>query len=277
MIFKKEDIGMYVALGLTGAGIGLIVGAYIAQRLKRRAADDEYPIEIEVGEEEPIGRVTELVETEDGTTATITVEEVPKGMLFGKTEEPEYSDELKAAIEEHELTAIQIQMVQTGLATLEEVVVLRRKERYAQSAEPYTYSGLYAPSGDEKPDLDELVPDEEKEEKDVIPIDGRYSFVPNVPDGMSDPPWPILYDPIKELFYRLSGRGNLIPIKNPKEKVPWTAWETYILPIMLEGHTTVNVMDTDYDGNEQGVRYMTFKLVPGALEALQEVEDDGPE
>ena len=35
MIFKKEDLGLYFALGLTGAGIGLLVGAFVASKQKK--------------------------------------------------------------------------------------------------------------------------------------------------------------------------------------------------------------------------------------------------
>ena len=33
MKFKREDIGLYFALGLVGAGAGLLVGAFVASKL----------------------------------------------------------------------------------------------------------------------------------------------------------------------------------------------------------------------------------------------------
>ena len=42
MKFKREDIGLYFALGLAVGGFGLLLGALIAARMNRRQKEEEW-------------------------------------------------------------------------------------------------------------------------------------------------------------------------------------------------------------------------------------------
>lgn len=185
MKFKTEDVGLYFALGLTGAGIGLLVGAFIASRRERRLVIED------VDEEWTDYPVTALKKEEPEKPKRSEIDE--EFQRFAATWNP---------------NQVQTQMYLSGLVTLPELEKVMLESQRAALAEPYTYHGLYAPD-EKKPDLVDLVPLIEDGQNQ----DGRFVVIHDVAEGDDmGVDMEIFYDPDTAELYSLSGQGNPITV-----------------------------------------------------------------
>lgn len=254
MIFKKEDLGLYVALGITGAGVGLLVGAFIAYKMQDRLA-----VEPEVLILDEIEPIMEAVSTPKGKK----VMGKPKSKKAAEKEDRE----LREFIEEWAPTQIQIEMYRKGLVTLDEIADSIASTRGAKLKEPYSYSAIYVgtESEDEKPDLSELVDDEEllASMRDQL-VDGRYMFL--IGEDIGDMPIHkrIVYDPNDDSFVYLSSRGNPVPMSNLDEYITPDAWP-FLRAELMNSREAVLVEDYAVDTGKVDKMYL--------FEAI-EVEED---
>lgn len=136
MKFKPEDIGLYFAMGLTGAGIGLLIGALVAQRLKK---EDEYEESLVIDEEEVKARVK--------------IEAAPYQPPHEERDLDGYTDEEKAIIEAIRPTEMQFEMLRRGVITLEKLEKehkeYMKRVKMAEQADPddddFSYNKPYKP------------------------------------------------------------------------------------------------------------------------------------
>lgn len=275
MKFKKEDVGLYVALGIVGAGVGLLVGALVASRRNR-------PVERRV-----FGGVDDIIETEDGIVITghlneegielVDTDKPPMmwkhtGRQAGKTQnvrqkEPdvEMSQEMLEFIENYGPTQMQIEMIQSGLLSIDEVadsIVL--KEDY----EPTSYSSQYAPSEVNQPTLDELLgPEKTAALLGDDLIDDRYLVMNPEDAGEVDIFRTFYYNGDEEFdqWIFISGRGHVVPLRNIQEYIDRNSWPD--IKYLLETHEDVLVQDTS---SQVIYRF----LLHDALESGEDIEED---
>lgn len=125
MKFVKDDIGLYWALTLVGAGIGLLVGSFISSRIKEK----ETPLVIT---EKDIVEDSKEVEKKTGLMSLKEKNEVFK------------VEEYKEFIERYTPSALQLQMLDRGLIAKDALIKLLEKQK--DDTPPYL----------EKPELSDL-------------------------------------------------------------------------------------------------------------------------
>lgn len=234
MKFKKEDIGLYFALGLVGAGVGLLVGAFIASRR-------EGPIPVGV-----LDSVQDWHKEEVG-------KKPPEKKLVKKSKK-ESTPELDAFIEKYQPTAIQIEMVKNGLFDLESLEKTLIQEELAKQKEPYNYNGPYL--DDDKPDLSDLADLPEDEEI----VDDRYKILQKPPKKKSTKNMRVIYfDQGDNSFYTMTRQKQPVPVGSINEFVSEETWEV-MLPYMLSGFAPLYVNDLT------NAKYYRFELVPEDME-----------
>lgn len=266
MKFKKEDVGLYFALGLVGAGVGLLIGAYIASRRGRATTvvnnlyipegmtyDEKKDIFV-LEEEEPIAqkfpRKKNRVEKaqEDHERARQEAKKVD-------------SPQLKGFIVEYRPSSIQIEMVRSGVITLDELRETMLQEELAEAKEPYNYNGPY--HEDDKPELSELAKLPEDEEI----IDDRYEILQKPPKRKSKKNVrTIFFDQEDGTFYTLTRQGAPVPIAQIDEFISEETWEI-LLPYMLSGFDPLFVNDLS------NAKYYKFELIPEDTEASSEDDE----
>ena len=243
MKFKKEDVGLYFTLGLVGAGVGLLVGAFIAS--KRGG-----PTTVYIPEEEEYGKENSAMD--DFTP------KIPRKKKRVKKLKFEPNPELDAFIEEYQPSAIQIEMVKKGLLTLESLENTLIKEELANQKEPYNYNGPYL--NDEKPELRDLIALPEDEEV----INDRYQILRKPPKRKSPKNMRVIYfDEEDKTLYTMTRQKQPVPIGSINEFISEEAWEV-LLPYMLMGFVPLFVNDL------QTAKYYRFEIVPGGEEELSE-------
>lgn len=241
MKFKREDIGLYFALGLVGGGVGLLVGAFIASRregtMPRYISEDDW-------DDGP------MVYDEGKTSEEMTRKFPPKKKRVKKGQRAD-SQELKRFIREFDPSAIQIEMVRSGLLTIDELQDTMIQEEIAKTKEPYNYTGPYLLDED-KPDLADLATLPEDEE----PIDDRYQILQKPPKRKSPKNMRVVYfDQEDGSFYTMTRQKQPVPLGSINEFISEETWEV-MLPYMLSGFTPLFINDL------QTAKYYRFELVP---------------
>lgn len=239
MKFQRSDLGLYFASSLVGAGVGLLVGSFIASRL----AAPEPPF---IPEEEDEGW------DEEYWQAPEKIPGVKKSRK--KTTKIKVSDdpELAAFIAEWEPSTIQIEMVKKGLVTLEDLQQTLAEERLAEEKEPYSYNLRYY---DDKPDLADLVKLPEDEEL----VDDRYQILRDPPKNKDPKALRVVYwDMQDDGFYTLSRKKQPVPT-DIRTMISDETWEV-MLPYLHGGYTTLYVDDLET------TRFYRFEVVPDDME-----------
>lgn len=264
MKIKKEDIGLYFALGLVGAGVGLLVGAYIAS--KRGGSIPSYIPEGTVYDKEKGRFVIDeewgeaVVEKRLEKMAEKTDRKIPRKKKRVKKGQKKSDPELEAFIKEFEPSAIQIELVKNGLTTLEELEETILQEKLAEEKEPYNYNGPYLE--DDKPDLSDLAKLPEDEET----VDDRYVILRQPPKRKSPKNMRVIYfDSGDGSFYTMTRKKQPVPIGSITEFISEETWEV-MLPYMLSGFAPLFVNDLT------NAKYYRFEIVPEDLE--ESSEDD---
>jgi hypothetical protein len=240
MKFRKEDVGLYLAAGLAGGGLGLLVGALVASRL----AEPIYIPEEEL-ENDPVADRYQVPNVEKYLNEKIAGEKKPrkKRIKFKAEDDPD----LAAFIAEWEPSTIQIEMLKTGQATMEEVETVILDDRLSKEIEPYNYSAPYF----DKPDLSELVADPEDEEV----IDDRYQLLQEAPPGKSTKSVRVIYyDRSDESWSARAKNGRPVPTNLDKMRSPETE-------IMVKAY-----LEKDYEvlyvNDLETTKFYRFEVIP---------------
>ena len=242
MKFKKEDVGLYFALSLVGSGTGLLIGAFIASR--RGAVAPTY--------------VPSIEEQADAIVQEFTPKKSRKKKPVKKGEK-KVDKELEDFIKAFSPSNIQIEMVKSGILTIDELQDTMIQEEIAKQKEPYSYSRQY--HDDEKPDLSELARLPEDEE----PVGGRYQILQQPPKRKSPKNMRVVYfDQEDGDFYTMTRRKQPVPLGSINEFVSEETWEV-MLPYMLGGFAPLFVSDL------KNAKWYRFEIVP---EDEEESSDD---
>lgn len=246
--FKKEDFGFYFVCAIGGGGAGFVVGSLVAmlitkRRQQKRMEEDWMQAEFEFEQREDYSLMPEL--EEEGLIEAVDITESEGYVPTEEAEEPYrkvlYEEGLKAAkttvidsMEEDETAeieqfilkyrpnTIQIQMLRARDISMGEVLEVIQE----QGGDRIDYGERYR---DRKPDLDELISDEEFEDdspdsEDVI--DGRWKLNESLPVNKKANNVRVIYwDEENDSFYR-NRRGNKtvpVTVDNYISKETWTA------------------------------------------------------
>lgn len=296
MKFKKEDFGLYFALTMVGAGVGLLVGSLVGSRLKERrqreddtayltmtgmAYDTDHAEEVFRGLEngtfklEPgVGEISvvpvkswEAPEPSKPQRPNDRRSRNPRSQAKAQKalrEDKEYQD----LLERYQPSQMQTQLYLNGLVTLDELRTLIIDEALAASKAPYDYAEHYRDVEEEKPELAELVslsPDEYSDEL----IDDRFKIMDKPPLDKRPKSEKTLiwdYEPGEEdTFTTITRDGRLVPV-SLSGLISDEAWEA-VQPYLLAGLSPVYVDDLEKD------RFFKF-VMEKDLENLS-TEDDG--
>ncbi|MCK4787430.1 MAG: hypothetical protein KAV87_26970 [Desulfobacteraceae bacterium] len=236
MKFKKEDMGLYFALGLVGAGAGLLIGALIAARLM-----GPEPIYIPEMDEEEWDQEAEM-------EAHKTIQKIAR---VKKSQKQGLTKEMEEFIITYQPTAIQIEMVKNNLLTLDDLKDVLVLEKVAEQQEPYNYNTVYLEK-DDKPDLDELaqLPDE------IEIIEERWQISSEQTEAKSKRNLRrVFYDAFDDEFFTLSRQDHPIPVGSINDYIPNEVWEVVEPYLMSDmGPIFVNDLET--------TKHFKFEVVP---------------
>lgn len=241
MKFKKEDIGLYFALGLVGAGAGLLLGALLAARLTNPGKRRYVPY-IPKPEEDWDEGAEEEWDDEPIKKMDRKIARVKKSEKQSLTTEEDAVKEslLTAFIVKYQPSAIQIEMVKNGLATLDELKEVLIKEEMANQLKNYNYNTVYRET-DDKPDLAELaqLPDE------IEIIDKRWQLSSKQTEAKSEENLRrVFFDDEDDSFFSMSRQGHPIPMGAINELVPNEVWDV-VEPYLASGIGPIFVNDLE--------------------------------
>lgn len=245
MKFKKEDMGLYFALGLVGGGVGLLIAALVAAKLT-----GPEPVYIPEMDEEEWDE-----EAEDSAEKT-----VRKISHVKKSEKQDLTEELQAFIVKYQPSAIQIEMVKSKLLTLDELKDALVLEEVVKRQKPYNYNTVYLEE-DDKPDLDELaqLPDE------IEIIEERWQLSSEQTESKSKKNLRrVFYDTEDNEFFTMSRQDRPIPVGSINDFIPDEVWEV-VLPYLLSGMGPIFVNDLET------VKHYRFEVVS---EDMEDSSDD---
>ncbi len=252
MKFKKEDVGLYFALGLVGAGMGLLVGAFIASRRGGPTVVNNYIPRGEVPDEE--------WNEEEKEHAVKIARNFSRKKKSRKKAQIITSEELAVFIAEYEPTIIQIEMVKSGILTLDELERTLILEKAANEIEPYNYNEPYL---EDKPELSDLA--KLPEDEDVV--DDRYKILTSPPKRKSPKNMRVVYfDQENAGFYTMTRQKQPVPLGSINEFISEETWEV-MLPYMLSGFAPLFVSDLT------NAKYYRFELVSEDEEEFLDDED----
>ena len=265
--FKKDDLGFYVVCAIGGGGVGFLAGSiFVAIRAKRRQEriikeawmQSEFDLK---RERVPLSELAEeaLVEAVDIVKDKGYIPEEKDEDDISFISEEDYH-KIEDFIDTHELKEIQERMLRAGDLTIEEVEEALTVERPKKD-----YSEIYR---NRKPDLDELLPDEEFE--DDTPdneelIDERWQLNEDLPVGKKSQNVKAIYwDEENDSFYRFR-RGNLTTPVVVEKYISSNAWTAVRYWFDLG-------WDTIYVDDQETVRVV--KIVKDAAETEESAEED---
>ncbi len=236
--FKKEDTGLYVALTLMGAGTGLLAGAIIASRLAG-------PIYISTPEEEEWDEEAEIAADEDRKLYEKPKSKIARGKKSGKQRayskpDSEETKELNEFIMKYGPSPIQIEMIKSGVLTMDTVAESLMQEEMAKLKEPYNYNTVYREE-DDKPDLEDLalLPDE------IETIDDRWVLSSvQTKEKSKKNLRRCFYDIRDNSFYTTSRQGHDIPLGSVNDFVPDSVWDI-VEPYLLSDMGPIFVNDLE--------------------------------
>ena len=241
MKFNREDLGLYFATSLVGAGTGLLLGALIASRIQavRMARDMSY---LEEDWEAPDIHM----ETYDDEFVVETEEQVSKAKVEKKEKKREFKlskndrTRLLALIDKYSPTPMQVSMVEGGVMSIDDLEVSLIEEEFdefmaneedddeelilaveevdeSEGLEPTDYNGQYRAYVDDKPEMDALLLDDEEDwppdaEKLLVVIDDRWEVCAVPPEGKHAKNKRLVhFNPITEETFTLTRQGTAVP------------------------------------------------------------------
>lgn len=241
--FSKDDIGLYVALGMIGAGLGIMVGSVVYSKLLRLKFERE--VEEFYLEDEPYEHGEDIYEIEEEEHTV-------------KEDSEELDDAMKAFVEKYEPTSVQFELVRSGIISMEKAIETIEYDRQLKAQYTSTsYSGIYKPDS-VKPDLEELVDDEDlPEDGHPLVVEGQYNIYDDIleEDGLPVLDAIILYDPDDNTWQRVSSMHGLVAIGGVDRYISDTAWDEVELALKRTMNP-IFVQDTKRD------KMYKFELVP---------------
>jgi len=262
MKIKKKDFGLYFTLGLVGAGMGLLVGAYVASR--RQGGPLLSYLSEDAEEWDPIAEQAD--EAYDRVTHGKSDPKIPrkkKRVKKGGVKLPDTIkvDALDTFTRKYNPTPIQIEMVKSELITLDELEAMLMKEELAKHKEPYNYTQPYL--DDDKPELSDLSKLPEEEEV----IDDRYQILQEPPKNKHKKSLRVVYfDAEDGMFHTMTRQKQPVPVASIKEFITEETWEV-MLPYMVTGFAPLFVNDL------QTAKWYRFEIVPEDEEESSGHED----
>lgn len=235
MKFKKEDLGLYFALGLVGAGAGLLVGVIVSQKL----AGPE-PIYIPEGMTyDDENDVFVLKETTQKTTPKIA--RVKKSEKKSDSMDDEEKDLLLDFIDEYSPTTIELAMLDKGMTTIDELKMAIEQRNGVEDAEPTNYHSAYhvGDLDEDKPELEDLVdlPDE------IEVIDDRWEISSTMtPDKSRNNLRKIVWDSGADRFLSRSRSGDYVRMNGLENTISIEVWNL-IAPFLLADVAPIFVND----------------------------------
>lgn len=254
MKFNRNDIGLYIALGLVGAGTGLLIGAFIAGRRKQSRVSNQ--IRDLVDETEKLVDNYKLSEDAKETLEEYTIPEIV--VYDEKPIEPksQYSEEIQEFIEEYEPTSVQLEMVMKDILSIDEVkkALDMEAEDAEDAAEHNNYAAMYGNIGTKTPEDEGL-------------IDDRYNIYRSLPsDYLGDKRQTVYYDESDDSFYIMSKQGTPIPMGKIYNLISENLWEI-MKPYMVSGWAPLYVVDLETKKQYQ------FELVLGTSEDSTQIDN----
>lgn len=209
MKFKREDLGLYFAFGLVGGGVGLLIGAFITSRLSESS---EVPSKDENNGFARLDPKYKIKEPDEKKSQKKKFKKQGKKNQLTKKEEAR----LRELGELYEITPIQIELVRSGVMSVDDLEGAIMMDTYDEKREPYNYNAIYV---DTKPDLDDLVADEilddlpeRKVEDLLVVIDGNFEILLEPPEEKDSKNKRVIwYDIDDDSLYTLNRKGEPIP------------------------------------------------------------------
>ncbi len=264
MKVKKEDLGLYFALGLVGAGVGLLVGTYIASRRggsMPRYIPEDYQEEWDEEAEKAADKTVQKISRKKNRVKKGEIDISRRKHRAAISEKKQLEKDLEEFIDKYQPTAIQIEMVKSDLIGLKELEDMMMKEELAKHTEPYDYNGPYLEDG--KPELSDL--SKLPEEEDVI--DDRYKILQEPPKRKSPKNMRVVYfDSEAGSFYTMTRQKQPIAVNSIEEFITEETWEI-MLPYMVTGFAPLFVNDL------QTAKWYRFEIVPEDMEESSGHED----
>ena len=234
MKFKKEDLGLYFALGLVGAGTGLLVGVIISQKLA--SPEPIFIPEMPGFEDDWVDNDYEKIKAK--------IARVKKSEEKSDVEEDnaEEKAELLDFIDEYSPTTIELAMLDKGMTTIDELKQAIEQRTGVEDAEPTNYHGAYhiGDLDEDKPDLEDLVdlPDE------IEVIDERWEISSTMtPDKSRNNLRKIIWNSDKDSFFTESRSGDYVRMNGLENTITEEVWDA-VAPFLLADMGPVFVNDT---------------------------------
>lgn len=263
--FKREDTGLYIAMTLIGAGLGLLAGAFITARLNK-IREEEEPEEEEwedyyqkdlarqmtILDEAEKEEFKDLPEVPNVPIMSIDRTDRARGTTFPEStdlEKREFEKEtkrdrlvhlskeerirLKELISEYNATPMQVNFVESGLMTIDELEEALEEEDFNNRAGPeetdpeedieltvseVTHTDYNEPYRDDKPDMDDLlekpIDDLPRDLGDLlVVVDEQWEILLEAPEGKAlSNKKVIYYDGSDDSTVMLTKRGQTVAV-----------------------------------------------------------------
>ncbi len=248
MKFKKEDLGLYFALGLVGAGAGLLVGVIVSQKLagsepiyvpEGMTYDKEKDIFVLDDEDIVDG---EWEEEDAELLAHKTIQEIARSKKseeksdFREINEKAYEEEKAAMItfiEGYSPTTIELAMLDKGMVTIDELKIAIEQRTGVEDAEPTNYHGAYHVDDvdEDKPELEDLVdlPNE------IEIIDERWEVSSTMtPDKSRNNLREIMWNSDTDKFFSKARTGDYIRMNGLENTITVDVWNAVVVFLSVD-------------------------------------------
>lgn len=260
MKFKKEDMGLYLAFILVGAGLGILTGSVLASYLKKKEAqevetakkDEEVAPDLDWGKKQRLLIEKELNEkrkTYEKEDWVVPKKEEPKKKprkVNKKHDSPYTEEELKEFAIEYKPNVFQMAMLENGSMTMEQVKGVIEEERLASEIEDIDYGAQYRSyfenAIEEAKELNSFSEEEIKELVNEIGIiNNRFRVTTYPPTDTNLRLREIQWDSHDNGFYFLR-QGHVMPY-SIDTSIGHDAWEEIVTFMKTDKLTDVYVED----------------------------------
>lgn len=224
MKFKKEDLGLYFALGLVGAGVGLLVGVIVSQKLAGPepiyVPEEEWDMEAEISADKEIQKIYQ--------------KNAPMEKSEEKSDITEFDrDELIKFIDGYSPTTIELAMLDKGMTTIDELKIAIEQRTGVEDAEPTNYHGAYhvGDTDENKPELEDLVdlPNE------IETIDERWEVSSTMtPDKSRNNLREIMWNSDTDKFFSKARTGDYVRMNGLENTITVDVWNAVVVFLLAD-------------------------------------------